>query len=445
MRFDRSRSSLVVRVARALGVGVIAAAAVAQGFVDAAGAQSGRGGARRDTIVRMAGRPVHAGVARLVEELSIGVTDGAQEYMFGAMGDMALGPDSSIYVFDTSVPVLRHYDANGKFVRTIGRQGQGPGEYSSSAVVEVAPDGRIVVMTTGRINLYSPAGQPIAHWPTPPGGAPPFDNSDTQPMIDSAGYLVYAATLRDSTLPLNSMEGRTPVVIRRRLDGTIADTIHRPALPEVPALTARGRRPILGPDGQVAGYATSPRLGVPFNASPIWIWSPLGYLVTSVPTRYSLELLVPGGSIVSIRRDVPAVIVSDAERRLERERVETYMRLTQPNWSWGAVDIPRTKPVFSQIFIGSDGRIWVSLGDSPTAPPPTRPAPQPGAPRERVPPGARRRAQLYDVFEPDGRYLGQVETPSQTVVRIRRGDFVWATSYDADDVAFVKRYRIAWR
>jgi hypothetical protein len=86
-----------------------------------------RSDAPADTIVRFAQRPIHPGVSTLVEELSIGVADGAEEYMLGEIADIALGADGSIYAFDRQVPAIRQYDARGKFVRTIGRRGQGPG------------------------------------------------------------------------------------------------------------------------------------------------------------------------------------------------------------------------------------------------------------------------------------------------------------------------------
>jgi hypothetical protein len=49
------------------------------------------------------------------------------------------------------------------------------------------------------------------------------------------------------------------------------------------------------------------------------------------------------------------------------------------------------------------------------------------------------------VFEPDGTYLGQVETPPRFGTAVRRGDHVWGVELDEDDVPYVKRYRIVWR
>src|SRR5688500_9711363 len=121
-----------------------------------------------DTIVRRAERPVHAGVATLVEELSIGVADGREEYILGEVADVAVARDGSMFVFDRQVPIVRHYDASGRFLRSIGRGGSGPGEYRSASGIAATPDGRLLVWDTGnwRINVYSPTGDFVTQWTT---------------------------------------------------------------------------------------------------------------------------------------------------------------------------------------------------------------------------------------------------------------------------------------
>src|SRR5688572_24508441 len=124
---------------------------------------------RVDTVVRVAQAPVHTGIATLVEEMSIGVADGAEEYMLGDVADIALGRDGTIYVLDRQVPAIRQYDDRGKYIRTIGRSGAGPGEYRSPSGLATMRDGRLLLWDTGnwRINVYAGDGTSLTQWQTP--------------------------------------------------------------------------------------------------------------------------------------------------------------------------------------------------------------------------------------------------------------------------------------
>lgn len=191
--------------------------------------------------------------------------------------------------------------------------------------------------------------------------------------------------------------------------------------------------------------------GVPFSPTRIVTISPFGYLIAGLPDRYAFEIHQPGGPVVSVRRDVKPEPVSRAERAEARREVEERMRQTDPTWSWNGPDIPDVKPLYADIQVGLDGRIWVALrpevsprvgsssGGGGVGPPSSRrPAPQPAS-REAPRPA------LYDVFEPEGRYLGQVQVPARVSSVVRRGDHIWGVAYDEDDVPRIKRYRIAWK
>ena len=65
----------------------------------------------------------------LKEEIAIGGNVAPPEEAFSLIGDMCVGPDGRIYVADMKSSEIRIFDKSGKFIRTFGRKGQGPGEF----------------------------------------------------------------------------------------------------------------------------------------------------------------------------------------------------------------------------------------------------------------------------------------------------------------------------
>lgn len=63
----------------------------------------------------------------------------------------------------------------------------------------------------------------------------------------------------------------------------------------------------------------------------------------------------------------------------------------------------------------------------------------------RMPPLRWREPVVFDVFDPDGRYLGEVRAPegfSLNPSPYIRGDRVWAVVRDELDVSYVVRFRV---
>jgi hypothetical protein len=259
-----------------------------------------------------------------------------------------------------------------------------------------------------------------------------------------------------------------PAYLRLRADGTVIDTLAAP-LPDLSHIS------YLSASRNDAGNRASTSAALPFSDIPMAALSPLGYFVTASRGRYSIDLRVPnpaagagavstwreGDRVLSIRRTVAPVPVSDAERTALREGLERRMRDMDPSWRWTAPDIPRAKPPLSGLRVGLDGRIWVQLStpserfDAADAPPPAQMGVGGGggggsSGRMGAPPPVNREVRswrepaLFDVYEPDGTYIGQVRIPYNTVLSAMRGDHAWGTTRDADGVTTVHRFRIAW-
>lgn len=77
--------------------------------------------------------------------LSVGVVEGAPAYqLFRASGGTVLA-DGSVLVVDGGTQEARVFDRAGKHLRTIGKKGQGPGEFTGISLVGVLPGDSIVL------------------------------------------------------------------------------------------------------------------------------------------------------------------------------------------------------------------------------------------------------------------------------------------------------------
>ena len=432
-------------------IGFAIALLAALGSAAALGAQPTAAQAiqRTDTIVKQAGRPAHPNGGTLEPELTIGVANGAPEYMFGSVRDVLQLRDGSTLVLDGQAFALRQYDAKGVYVRTIGRRGQGPGEYTRPSRIAALPDGRILLVDggTGRINVYSPSGESVATWALTTAGIRVLP---TDIRVDTTGTtVVTVSATRDGV-------SSGPRLLRLAPDGRVVDTVAAPDFGYTrPMVEAKG--------GTMSAGAV-----VPFFPETPLAWSPLGYMVSGLPTRYAFELRMPSSRaassghalpamgyrgptpqwtfrdpIVSIRRSIPAVEVPEEQRSASRAGVEAILRNVDPGWRYFGPDIPRVKPPYKDLRVGEDGTIWIQLsmpGERymPDPPAPGSPMMGPVLPQWREP-------TVYDVFEPGGRYLGRLARPANVSLFRMARDRAWGTVRDDDDLAVVRRFRIVWR
>ena len=84
------------------------------------------------TVVKNPKEPLYkTPVLELKEDLSLGGPEAQGDYAFGEIRTFIVDDAGSIYVLDSQASHVKVFDKAGKYVRTIGRQGQGPGELES--------------------------------------------------------------------------------------------------------------------------------------------------------------------------------------------------------------------------------------------------------------------------------------------------------------------------
>ena len=81
------------------------------------------------TVVKNPKEPLYkTPVLELKEDLSIGGPDAQGDYAFDQVRQVVVDDAGVIYVLDQQASLVKAFDASGKYLRTIGRKGQGPGE-----------------------------------------------------------------------------------------------------------------------------------------------------------------------------------------------------------------------------------------------------------------------------------------------------------------------------
>ena len=391
-----------------------------------------------DTIVaRTTGIDDSAAIHTVVSEIAIGELDGADEYTFGGINELEVAPDGRIYVFDRQVPALREYDTAGKYVRTLGSKGKGPGEYEQANGVAVHRDGRVVLWDAGtaHINVYRPDGSFMTSWPLP-GGAGFYTSGAV--FVDTAGNTYARTRIADPPKENAAATGRmfgTTGLVKWDSAGKIVDSLFPPD-------------PTVEPQTLVATQKGGTSMTfVPYSARHSWAWNPLGYFVSAQSDRYAVTIASPAGRLRRIERDASEVPMGGDERAYYEERTTAQMRSTDPTWRWSGPSIPSHKGAIASLATGDDGRIWVAVAqpgqrvpESELPPPPSVRVGDPNA--IRMPPVRWRDPLVYDVFEPDGTYLGRVPAPPKTTFRTMRGDQIWGVQRDSLDVEQVVRFRV---
>ncbi len=368
-------------------------------------------------IVRTLAGQAWAGDAVLEPEIRIGTFEGAEENMLGDIAGLAVGPDGSTYLFDRHVPALRKYSADGEYLTTFGREGGGPGEYKQSdGGLAVLPDGRVLLRDPGnaRITVYSLTGEALDSWPLRGGHF-----TSRRLYVDTAGVAFTQIWGRTDDQRYTALQPYTP-------DGEMLDSIMAPSW-----------------EYQEAGVTFSGENiqmmnAVPFSPRPHWTFSPLGYFVGGLSSEYSIDAFRPDGSVLRIQRVTEPEAVPPAEKDARRMDVVRNFQRMAPDWTWNGPPIPDTKPAFQDLAAGTDGRIWVRLH-------------QPGFLAEEADPEDPRSVDqweepvVWDVFEPDGTYLGQVRAPDRFRTHpepVFGRDNVWAITTDDLDVQYLTRFSI---
>ncbi len=103
----------------------------------------------------------------LEEQWRLGTED--DDEIFGVITDVISDDDGNLYMLDSQLNEVKVYDADGEYLRTIGREGEGPGEFRNAFNLFRIPGGNIGILQVapGKIINLTPDGEPAGEYPIP--------------------------------------------------------------------------------------------------------------------------------------------------------------------------------------------------------------------------------------------------------------------------------------
>lgn len=338
---------------------------------------------------------------RLAPAARIGSADSDGPDMFGQIVDLAIDSLGRIWVADGHAQEIRVFESGGRHVRSLGSKGGGPNEFAQLAGMDFAPDGTLWVQDPGntRWTVYDTAGTLVTTHRRPAGVS----------MVPWPGGFDQEGRLYD-VVPVPGKNGAVEHgIVRLGTDLQPSDTLPLPRFEgdffEVVTGDSRNRN--------------IQRVNVPFTGAQVWRVDPSGLVWTGLTDRYRLyRHAFDGDTSRIVERQQGDVRITDAEMA---EMVNAYQWFTDMGGKLDASRIPDAKPPFDGFFFGPDGYMWVvpsQAGDQPAR---------------------------FDIFDPDGAYLGRI-TGAEGILAVPapviRGDLFAAVAQDETGVPSVLVMRI---
>jgi hypothetical protein len=286
--------------------------------------------------------------------LDIGVQEGESAYELDRVVGARRLSDGSIVIANAGSGELRLFDSRGRFVRSMGREGAGPGEFRSISWVQVLPLDTILVVDPDlrRITAFSVAGE-LQWTASSEGTGYPWPGDVRLP--DGTFVLVTETgdvwdRIRSGQARVGQTDRNTAVLARYTPSGALIDTI-----------------------GRFQGYeeAITERDGRPTTTYPPWgrlITHWLGTDRVYVGTQEAAEVraYLPEGRLAAIIRwqegDL-AITAEDLDRfnavQFELAGLDSVARQAIVART-KSLPMPDARPAYGRVMLDQLGLVWIS-------------------------------------------------------------------------------------
>ena len=369
-------------------------------------------------LAALAAAPAAAQAPRWSAERDL-VIGGEAEPPLSMVVDATVGPDGNLYVVDVMENAIRVFDPRGRHLRSLGRTGEGPGEFRSLWRIGFRGDTLYAVDgALQRVTLYGAQGR-VARTlrVVSPDIGGRFDPSPPLALLPDGWTLV-----RPGFPARRAVDGsvRRIPVFRMSRTGEVGATLAWLAFTDPPAASV--------PVGENPAYLTRPVSGesllalAPDGASLVVVDRPVPAAAGAATFRVT-RIAASGDTLYSrAYRYAPVAVPRAAADSVLAHQVSLWT----PRLGAGraretlrrALRIPRYQAPVTRVALAGDGTVWLR--------------------REEL---GRARVE-WMALDRDGHAAGVVQLPAGFLLRDARPGEVWGVELDELDVPSVVRYRL---
>jgi hypothetical protein len=356
-------------------------------------------------------QPLSACAVDSIPSVVIGSADGGADYELHRVFGATRLSDGRIVLVNQGTQQIRYYDSAGRFLRSAGRAGEGPGEFRDAFYLWALPGDTLWVgdYRPWQFLVFTPEGE----WTRTVRPTPFYVNNPAVGVVLDDRRSVLA--IRDASMPATTrFEPRHLTVVMHAPDGTMTDTLGTWENGRVGVMDntpgAVQLAPLFESSARIAGGGN--RILISHNSTP-------EIQVHQAGEQVALERIVRW---TTGDRSITSEHIAAERRRLAEpfatEDPGLRERLLKPLVS-EARPVADQFPAFGTLMSGRDGRIWIREFNRPGMTSPPR----------------------WTAFDAEGQVQCQATLPDVEQVYEIGADYLLALDPDEDDVPRVVLHR----
>lgn len=340
------------------------------------------------------------------EELSIGEIKGDENYMFGGLIYFNADEEGNFYVNDWDRKRIQKYDSQGKYLLTIGRKGQGPGEFQNVWHPRFDKEKNMYVsdIASLRISFFNKEGKFLKQIKTPPD----FENI----YINSKGFYICTKSkiLEDEA------------IFRYMLIYGLFDDKFNPIV-EFHSETREIKSPSGRDEKSVAQSLADSLSDDAFRPFINYVLTKKDYVYFGDPEKYEIHVYSPEGKLIkTITREYePLKVTKKDKEQFVRTRGEAFFRALPSRAqalkekTFQLIKYPQYKPAYQRFALMENG--WLAV----------------------IVDSIENEYTLIDIFNKEGKYIAQFKAKIPAENLFFRNGKAYALTTE-NDYKFVKRY-----